>query len=172
MADHQVKCPYCPLKFEKKQSRLRHFIWAHYDLQGLVMKDHQVRLSEFMPSLRDLKIGKFKLSGVGSDKDFKDITDLAALPVYEHIDVKLTRPLCELCGEEFKTGTSTARDKSQHLISHFREDISKDLPTKKPFRCLQTAECTYVGKDLTDLTTHYGLNHKIVFVGKNHAFKK
>jgi hypothetical protein len=69
-----------------------------------------------------------------------------------------------LCGEEFNTGISTAREKSQHLISHFREDISKDLPTKKPFKCLQTAECTYIGKDLADLTTHYGLDHKIVFI--------
>ena len=67
-----------------------------------------------------------------------------------------------ILGEEFKTGI--ARDKSRHLISHFREDILKDLPANRPFRC---PKCTYVGRDLTDLTTHYGLNHKIVFIGKN-----
>ena len=96
---HQTKCPACTLTYEKKQSRLRHFIWSHQDLERLVVQDHQVRLSEFMPSLRDLEIVKIKQAGAGSDMDFKDITDLAALPVHEHIDVKLTSPSCELCGK-------------------------------------------------------------------------
>ena len=157
---HQTNCPACSLTYEKKQSRLRHFIWSHQDLERLVVQDHQVRLSEFMPSLRDLEIVKIKQAG--SDlENFKDITDLAALPVHNHIDVKLTSPCCELCGEEFKTGI--ARDKSRHLISHFKEEILKDLPAIRPFKC---PKCSYVGRDLTDLTTHYGLNHKIVFKGK------
>ena len=46
------RCPACALTYDKKQSRLRHFIWSHQDLEGLVVQDAQVRLSEFMPSLR------------------------------------------------------------------------------------------------------------------------
>ena len=49
------RCPACALTYDKKQSRLRHFIWSHQDLEGLVVQDAQVRLSEFMPSLRYLK---------------------------------------------------------------------------------------------------------------------
>ena len=50
------RCPACALTYDKKQSRLRHFIWSHQDLEGLVVQDAQVRLSEFMPSLRYFKI--------------------------------------------------------------------------------------------------------------------
>merc|ERR1719412_758715 len=88
-----LQCPACPLKYEKKQSRLRHFIWSHQDLERLVMQDHQVRLSEFIPSLRDLEIvrlkNEVKLRPQEVTMDFKDITDLAALPVHDSIDVKL-----------------------------------------------------------------------------------
>ena len=49
------RCPACALTYDKKQSRLRHFIWSHQDLEGLVVQDAQVRLSEFMPSLRYFK---------------------------------------------------------------------------------------------------------------------
>ena len=177
--------------FEKKQSRLRHFIWWHHDLERLVMQNCQVRLSEFIPSLRDLEIRKIKLAGgaAGSINNENITEDLAALPVLEYIDVMsddeglskiLTNPHCELCGLEFKTGNPTPRNsagkkrapflardkKSQHLISHFREDILKDLPDKR--KC---PKCTYIGKSLTELTTHYGLNHKILVTGKKHAFK-
>ena len=46
------QCPACALTYDKKQSRLRHFIWSHQDLEGLVVQESQVKLSEFMPSLR------------------------------------------------------------------------------------------------------------------------
>ena len=90
--------------------------------------------------------------------EFKDITDLAALPVSDAIDVKLQHPYCELCGEEFKNSVNKARDKSVHLMGHFREDIVKDLPTQRPFKC---PKCTFVGKDSLELSRHYGLNHKV-----------
>ena len=93
-------------------------------MERLVMQDHQVRLSEFMPSLRDLEIvrlkNEVKLRPQEVTMDFKDITDLAALPVHDSIDVKLQSPSCELCGEEFKNSTGKAKEKSIHLISHFR----------------------------------------------------
>ena len=103
------------------------------------MQDHQVKLSEFMPSLRDLEIvrlkNEVKLRPPEDQKEaaenFKDITDLAALPVQDHIDVKLQIPSCELCGEEFKSSVSKARDKSIHLISHFKEEIMKELPQNR-----------------------------------------
>ena len=85
----------CPLTYEKPQSRLRHFIWSHQDLERLVIQDFNVKLSEFMPSSRDLEIVKQKnerKSGTGADEDVKDLTDLAALPVHERIDLKLTVP--------------------------------------------------------------------------------
>ena len=43
----------------------------------------------------------------------------------------------------------------------FREDILKELPQTKPYKC---PKCTYMGKDMTDLMRHYGLNHKMLFV--------
>lgn len=90
--------------------------------------------------------------------EFKDITDLAALPVADAIDVKLQHPYCELCGEEFKNSVNKARDKSVHLMGHFREEIMKDLPSSKPFKC---PKCTFLGKDSLELSRHYGLNHKV-----------
>ena len=167
------RCPACALTYDKTQSRLRHFIWSHQDLEGLVVQDAQVRLSEFMPSLRDLEIVRQKnelrmrsqnQTGNTSGEpevnkiEFKDITDLAALPVSDAIDVKLQHPFCELCGEEFKNSVNKARDKSSHLMGHFREDIMKDLPNFKPFNC---PKCTFVGRDSQDLARHYGLNHKV-----------
>ena len=108
------------------------------------MQDHQVKLSEFMPSLRDLEIVRLKnevklrpqqteeaAAEQESALNFKDITDLAALPVQDHIDVKLQIPSCELCGEEFKSSVSKARDKSIHLISHFKEEIMRELPQNR-----------------------------------------
>jgi hypothetical protein len=165
--NHQ-RCPACPLTYEKRQSRLRHFIWSHQDLEGLVMQDSQVRLSEFMPSLRDLEIVRQKNDlklrtpeeVAAKNNEVKDITDLAALPVYDAIDVRLQNPSCELCGEEFKTSVNKARDKGVHLMCHFKEDIIKDLPTKRPFKC---PKCTFLGRDGLDLSRHYGLNHKVVF---------
>ena len=90
--------------------------------------------------------------------EFKDITDLAALHVADAIDVKLQHPYCELCGEEFKNSVNKARDKSVHLMGHFREEIMKDLPSSKPFKC---PKCTFLGKDSLELSRHYGLNHKV-----------
>ena len=158
-----TRCPACTLSYEKKQSRLRHYIWSHQDLEGLVVQDSGVRLSEFMPSLRDLDIVRQKnemRSNPEAKLDFKDITDLAALPVYDFIDVKLQNGSCELCGEEFKSGNKS-REKTLHLMGHFKEEIFKDLPTHRPYKC---PKCTYTGKDQADLGKHYALNHKAVFL--------
>ena len=89
---------------------------------------------------------------------FKDNTDLAGLPVADAIDVKLQRPYCELCGEEFKNSVNKSRNKRIHLMGHFREDIMKDLPSMKPFKC---PKCTFLGKDSLELSHHYGFNHKV-----------
>lgn len=32
-----TRCPACTLTYDRKQSRLRHFIWSHQDLEALVM---------------------------------------------------------------------------------------------------------------------------------------
>ena len=160
---HDARCPTCTLSYDKKQSRLRHYIWSHQDLEGLVMQDSGVRLSEFMPSLRDLDIVRQKNEmRINPDLklDYKDITDLAALPVYDFIDVKLQNSSCELCGEEFKSGNK-ARDKTLHLMGHFREEVFKDLPSHRPFKC---PKCTYVGKDQADLGKHYAVTHKAIFL--------
>ena len=156
------------------------------------MENFKVRLSDFMPSLLDLEIRKIdprilevslnhhwiELAGVGGVNQ-KVVMDLEALSLHEHIDVLedeemlkiLTNPQCELCGLEFKTGSTNvkrrpilARDKKrQHLICHFRDVILKDLPVTRPFRC---PKCPHTGKSLIDLTTHYGWNHNIVLAGK------
>ena len=162
---HDARCPACTLSYEKKQSRLRHYIWSHQDLEGLVVQDSGVRLSEFMPSLRDLDIvrqkNEMRINPEVTKLDFKDITDLAALPVYDFIDVKLQNSSCELCGEEFSKSGNKARDKTLHLMGHFKEEVFKDLPSHRPFKC---PKCTYVGKDHTDLGKHYALTHKVIFL--------
>jgi predicted Zn-ribbon and HTH transcriptional regulator len=121
------------------------------------MQDFNVRLSEFMPSTRDLQIVKKKCerrtNGSGKAlpiddeaEEFKDLTDLAALPVHDRIDLKLNVSSCELCGEEFRASVNKARDKGVHLLGHFREEILRDLPIQKPFKC---PKCTFVGKDIS-----------------------
>ena len=162
------KCPACPRVFKEHQALSRHFVWCHQDLEKMVFVDNQVRLSEFLPSTRDLDVVKLKNDNKirlesGQEElrlDFKDITDLAALPIYTSIDIKCSIPSCELCGEEFSTSVNKARDKGVHLLSHFRDDIMKDIPNKKPFNC---PTCTFVGKDIMDLVRHYGLSHRAVF---------
>lgn len=67
---------------------------------------------------------------------------------------------CELCGEEFKTSVNKARDKSVHLLGHFRESVTKVLPNKKPYVC---PKCTFTGRDLSDLSRHYGHSHRAIF---------
>ena len=56
IAEEGDQCPSCPLKYPKRQSRLRHFIWSHQDLERLALQEVRVKLSEFMPSTRDLDI--------------------------------------------------------------------------------------------------------------------
>ena len=46
------RCSACTFTHDKKQSRLRHFIWSHQDLERLVFQYDRVWLSEFLPSLR------------------------------------------------------------------------------------------------------------------------
>ena len=60
------------------------------------MQDFNVRLSEFMPSSRDLEIVKKKCerrsgeeASADEDDDVTDLTDLAALPVHDKIDLTL-----------------------------------------------------------------------------------
>jgi uncharacterized C2H2 Zn-finger protein len=67
---------------------------------------------------------------------------------------------CELCGEEFKTSVNKARDKSVHLLGHFREEVMKHLPRRKPYKC---PKCTFTGRDISDLSRHFGLSHRIIF---------
>ena len=123
------------------------------------MQDFNVRLSEFMPSTRDLEIVKKKCerrtNGSGrsnrmeEEEEFKDLTDLAALPVHDRIDLKLNVSSCELCGEEFGASVNRVRDKGIHLLGHFREEILRDLPMQKPFKC---PKCTFTGKDISGFT--------------------
>jgi hypothetical protein len=85
----------CTQTFEKHQVRLRHFIWAHQDLERLVIQDFNVKLSEFMPSAKDLEMVKQKNERKGEsaeEDDKKDLTGLEILPVHERIDLKLTVP--------------------------------------------------------------------------------
>ena len=42
----------------------------------------------------------------------------------------------------------------------FREDVLACLPKSKPFKC---PKCTFIGKDLPDVSRHYGLSHRVVF---------
>ena len=100
---------------------------------------------------------------------FKDNTDLAGLPVADAIDVKLQLPYCELCGEEFKNSVNKSRNKRIHLMGHFREDIMKDLPSMKPFKC---PKCTFLGKDSLELSHHYGFNHKVSRFAHSNFFIK
>ena len=133
--------------FEKKQTRLRHFIWSHQDLDRLVMENFKVRLSDFMPSLLDLEIRKIdprilevslnhhwiELAGVGGVNQ-KVVMDLAALSVHEHIDELedeemlkiLTNPQCELCGLEFKTGSMNAKSRPHRGLLYGRPILARD----------------------------------------------
>ena len=164
MRDCTSRCPVCPLEYQTQQSRLRHYIWSHKDLERMVIDSVGVRLSEFMPSMRDLDIVKMKNvqkpDGTPSKPEFKDITDLASLSVSNVVDVKCNVPSCELCGEEFTTSVNKVRDKGVHLLSHFRDLVLKQIPNKKPFNC---PKCTFEGRDVMDLSRHYGLSHKVVF---------
>ena len=38
MDPSQTRCPACTLTYDRKQTRLRHFIWSHQDLEALVME--------------------------------------------------------------------------------------------------------------------------------------
>ena len=160
------KCPACPLTYDKTQSRLRHFIWSHQDLDGLALSNSSMRLSEFMPTERDLEVVRIKNEMMQNPQaqiqmEYKNITDLAALPVYDNIDVKCATANCELCGEEFKTSANKSRDKANHLIGHFRQEVLKDLPIEKPYKC---PKCAFIAKDLFELSRHHALNHKVVFI--------
>ena len=172
----KLQCPSCSLTYSRPQSRLRHFIWSHQDLERLVMQDFNVRLSEFQPSVRDLEIVRKKCERksignghtIGSE-DFKDLTDLAALPVHDHLDLKSNMSSCELCGEEFKSGVNKATDKGDHLLAHFKDDIFKDLPAQKPFKC---PKCTFIGKDIAGKMSPLGSvsrcwNKKMLFISKS-----
>ncbi len=124
--DSNHKCPNCPATYSNRQSRVRHFIWSHQDLEWIVSQTTGHRLSEFMPSTRDLEIVRMKnekqqSSGIGGESSlsspekkstdhFKDITDLAALPVNDFVDAKCSVPTCELCGEEFTTSVNKVRE--------------------------------------------------------------
>ena len=161
------QCPSCPLRYPKRQSRLRHFIWSHQDLEKLALQEVRVKLSEFMPSTRDLDIVQMKQQQKEAEErgeefkpEFRDLTDLAMLPVNDEIDVKCAEQSCELCGEEFSASVNKARDKGVHLLSHFRDDILREIPSTRPFKC---PRCPYEGRDVIDLCRHYGLSHKVVF---------
>lgn len=85
------ECPSCRQTFDKPQVRLRHFIWAHQNLEQLVIQGFNLKLSEFMPSAKDLEMVKLKTERKG-ESDEKDLNDLACLPVNDAIDMKLTVP--------------------------------------------------------------------------------
>ena len=96
---NSTQCPSCSQTYSQPQSRLRHYIWSHQDLERLVMQDFNVRLSEFIPSSRDLEIVRKKCerrsgeeASADEDDDVTDLTDLAALPVHDNIDLTLNLP--------------------------------------------------------------------------------
>jgi len=74
------QCPSCQQTFEKQQVLLRHFIWAHQNLEQLVVQDFNLKLSEFMPSAKDLEIVKQKNERKG-ESDEKDLNDLVPMPL-------------------------------------------------------------------------------------------
>ena len=123
--------------------------FTSFFFRDVVRQKNQLRLQQNRP---EAEAAGNRIVGV------KEITDLTALPVADTIDVKLQRPYCELCGEEFKDYVDKAHVKRIHLMGHFREDIMKDLPSMKPFKC---PKCTFLGKDRLELSNHYGFNHKV-----------
>ena len=129
------------------------------------MQNFGVRLSDFTPTLRDLDIKRQQIEMQTNPEafksEFKDITDLASLPVYDFIDVKLQNSSCELCGEEFKS-ENKAEEKKFHLWCHFDEQVIKDLPSHPPFKCPKCPK-VYVSKRLS-LFNHYTLTHKAIFL--------
>ena len=90
------------------------------------MKECKIKLSEFTPTKKDLEMVRRRTVNSKPSTEFKYITDMAAFSVSDTIDVKLERPFCELCGEDFDKSVNKALDKKTHLMGHFREDIMKD----------------------------------------------
>ena len=85
----------------QSQSRLRHLIWSHEDLESLVIKEIGIKLSDFLPTSRDMEIVKNKerkSNGLPTTGNPRELTDLAALPINNEIDIRCSLPTCELCG--------------------------------------------------------------------------
>lgn len=55
-----TSCPVCGSQYEKRQSLIRHFIWSHQDLEAMVIKTINLKLSEFAATTRDLEIVKVR----------------------------------------------------------------------------------------------------------------
>ena len=54
------------------------------------------------------------------------------------------------------------RDKGVHLLGHFREQVMAALQGA-PSSTKKCPKCSYVARDMADLTKHYGLSHRVVF---------
>ncbi len=114
VASVRTTCPApdCGLSFDSWQVCARHYAGRHLALAQVVEQDLGLPLSEFPSSARDVEIEKNKNAQAVSDAsppakaEFKEVMDLADLPVKSTVDVKCNFPSCELCGEEFTTSVN------------------------------------------------------------------
>jgi hypothetical protein len=84
--------------------------------------------------------------------------DVTVLPTLEYLDnLKASQNVCELCGEEF-TNTNKTRDKGNHQVNHFRDNLLQALP-QNTFDC---PKCSFTGRDRNALLKHVGLSHRVV----------
>ena len=84
--------------------------------------------------------------------------DVTVLPTLEYLDnPKASQNICELCGEEF-TNTNKTRDKGNHQVNHFRDNLLQALP-QNTFDC---PKCSFTGRDRNALLKHVGLSHRVV----------
>ncbi len=109
--------PDCPKEFETRQTCVRHFVSSHQSLDRLVEEELGLKLSEFPPSIRDVELERNRSEKVSPSKsEFKEVADVAELPVKSAVDVKCKFPSCELCGEEFTTSVNKVRPTSSTVM--------------------------------------------------------
>ena len=66
---------------------------------------------------------------------------------------------CKFCPAQFKTSVEQAR----HLVSHLKNELTKDLPASEPYKC---PKCEWgPGSTKQALLMHYGTGHPQVSSG-------
>merc|ERR1712110_847977 len=70
-------------------------------------------------------------------------------------------PTCEVCSQQFQEKGANQK-KNTHMVSHFKDELYRDLKeSSPPFSC-PVEHCKYTCKDKSSWARHYGQVHKKV----------